>query len=138
MRTIFSVQKPSALITIFASDSSKRSAGDSPRGLGGHVGWSTVWPASCVARFSPRTSLPRVGRSTRGFLSVLLSLLLCSLRPPCACCSIFGVPFDSNRCACFVLLVYFICIQVTRMVAHRVGFHFLMITGREELFKAEG
>lgn len=35
----------------------------------GRVGWSTVWPASCVARFSPR--FPPRGRSTPGFLSAL-------------------------------------------------------------------
>lgn len=70
-------------------DSSKRSAGDSPRGLGGRVGWSTVWPASCVARFSPR--FPPRGRSTPGFLSALqLAPAMCSLD--------FGAPFESNRC----------------------------------------
>lgn len=88
----------STLITIFASDSSKRSVGDSPHGLRVRVGWSTVWPASCVARFSPRTSLPRVGRSTRGFLSLLCSALHCDD---------FGVPFQFQRCLlCTTVLVY--------------------------------
>lgn len=48
-----------------------------------------MWPASCVARFSPR--FPPRGRSTPGFLSALQLA-------PAMCLLDFGVPFDSNRC----------------------------------------
>lgn len=86
LRTIRSVQRTDYDIREWFLEAK---CGGSPRGLGGRVGWSTVWPASCVARFSPR--FPPRGRSTPGFLSALQLA-------PAMCLLDFGVPFDSNRC----------------------------------------